>query len=305
MHWSTFTLGAALLACAGPALAQSEADSAVAMGREFAAVNGTTIQCPLPVPRTAEALASQFEARPRDLDLLSRQAAAFFNGDSEIAEAFRARQAQQFATDWPLRCRYRDANAELIESGQRPRIVFMGDSITEGWVEADPEYFSANGYVGRGISGQSSPQMLARFWQDVVALQPDAVHIMTGTNDIGGATGPITADEYIGTVASMIDIAQANGIAVILAAMPPMSRLLPRPEFDTRPVVPQLNALLAELARKKGAIFVDYFTPLRAPDNSFDPAFANDGVHPTRAGYSVMERVADEAIRQLPGRGED
>ena len=292
----TMLLAGIAAAIATPALAQESAPD-IAMGRSFAGVNGTTIQCPLPMARDAETLANQFETRPRDLEKLSEQAAAFFNSDSEIGAAFRARQAEQFATDWPLRCRYRDANAELLESGERPRVVFMGDSITEGWVEADPEFFADNGFVGRGISGQSSPQMLARFWQDVVMLKPQAVHIMAGTNDIGGATGPITDFEYVGTIASMIDIAQANDIAVIIGALPPMSRLLPRPDFDTRPVVPELNALLLDLAQEKGATFVDYFTPLRAPDNSFDPAYANDGVHPTRAGYAVMEGLAQEAVR--------
>ena len=285
-----------MMAVAGAATAQDDG-ATLAMGRTFDAANGTTIQCPLPQPRPQEALDRQFETRPQDLDALSEQAAAFFSGDSEIGAAFRARQAEQFATDWPFRCRYRDANADLAERNVQPRVVFMGDSITEGWVEADPSFFTDNGFVGRGISGQSSPQMLARFWQDVVALKPQAVHILAGTNDIGGATGPITEAEYLGTVASMIDIAQANDIAVIIAAMPPMSRLLPRPDFDTRPVVPALNASLARLAEEKGVTFVDYFTPLKAPDNSFDPAYANDGVHPTQAGYAVMEPLAEAAIR--------
>ncbi len=294
-------MAAAAMVLAGPALAQDGAPSPV-MGREFAAVNGTTIQCPLPIPRDAAALAAQFETRPRDLDEMSRGAAAFFNSDSDAGAMFRARRAEQFATDWPFLCRYRDANADLLASGVRPRVVFTGDSITEGWIEADPQFFADNGYVSRGISGQSSPQILARFQHDVVGLRPEAVHIMTGTNDIGGATGPITEAEYLATVSAMIDLAQANGIAVILAAMPPMSRLLPRPDFDTRPVVVALNARLAELAQARQVTFVDYFTPLRAPDNSFDPAYANDGVHPTRAGYAVMEQQAQQAISAVLAR---
>src|SRR5690606_32443973 len=142
--------------------AQAQADGP-AMGRQFVAVNGTTIQCPLPMPRDEATLANQFETRPRDLDELSRGAAAFFNSDSPASAAFRARRDEQFATDWPFLCRYRDANADLIESGTRPRAVFTGDSITEGWVEANPEWFADNGFVSRGISGQSSPQILARF----------------------------------------------------------------------------------------------------------------------------------------------
>ena len=267
-------------------------------GRTFAAVNGTTIRCPLPQPRAAEAMAAQFETRPRDLEALSRQAQAFFKSDSEIGKQFRVQQARRFAEDWPFLCRYRDANADLKESGTRPVAVFMGDSITEGWIEANPEFFARQHYVDRGISGQSSAQMVARFEQDVVALRPAVVHIMAGTNDIGGATGPITQEEFVSNMRAMLDMARANGIAVVLAAMPPMSRLLPRPEFDTRPVVPRLNGRLEALAKQYGATWVDYYAPLAASDGSFDPRYANDGVHPTRIGYALMEPLAQAAIEK-------
>lgn len=283
-------------AVAVPAVAQNEPDTP--LGREFAAVNGTTIRCPLPQPRSPEAMAAQFETRPRDLEAMSRQAQAFFNSDSEIGKQFRAQQAKRFAEDWPFLCRYRDVNADLEANGTRPVAVFMGDSITEGWIEANPAFFARHGYVDRGISGQSSAQMVARFEQDVVALRPSVVHIMAGTNDIGGATGPITEEEFVDNVRAMLDMARANGIAVVLAAMPPMSRLLPRPEFDTRPVVPRLNGRLEALAKHYGAAWVDYYAPLAASDGSFDPRYANDGVHPTRVGYSVMEPLAQAAIEK-------
>ena len=282
------------------ALAQGAGETAQRT-RAFDAVNGTTIRCPPPPVRSPEQQADQFETRPRDLDELSKRAQEFFNSESEFGRAFRERQARQFAEDWAFLCRYRDANADLVASGVRPVAVFMGDSITEGWFEADPAFFTANGYVDRGISGQSSSQMVVRFAHDVVPLKPDVVHIMAGTNDIGGATGPITEDEYLANIRAMLDMAKANGIAVVVAAIPPMSRLLPRPEFDTRPVVPRLNSRLKALAEKDGATWVDYFTPLASSDGSFDPRFANDGVHPTRAGYEVMEPLAraavDEALR--------
>lgn len=291
--------GAMLALVASPVLAQG---SAPEHGRAFDAVNGTTIRCP-PVPvRSPEQRADQFETRPRDLDELSSRAQEFFNSDSELGRQFRERQARQFAEDWAFLCRYRDANADLRASGARPVAVFMGDSITEGWIEADPAFFETNGYVDRGISGQSSSQMVVRFAHDVVALKPRVVHIMAGTNDIGGATGPITEDEFVANIRAMLDMAKANGIAVVLAAIPPMSRLLPRPEFDTRPVVPRLNLRLKALAEEYGTAWVDYFAPLAAADGSFDPRFANDGVHPTRAGYDVMEPLARAAIdRALQG----
>ena len=304
----TFRPAAAmLLAISSPALAQGNGDTPP-QGRAFDAVNGTTMRCPLPPARSPEQMADQFETRPRDLDGLSRRAQEFFSSDSEIGRQFRERQARQFAEDWPFLCRYRDANADLRASGVQPVAVFMGDSITEGWIEADPAFFAANGYVDRGISGQSSSQMVVRFAHDVVALKPRAVHIMAGTNDIGGATGPITEDEFVGNIRAMLDMAKAHEIAVVLAAIPPMSRLLPRPEFDTRPVVPRLNRRLKALAEEYGAAWADYFTPLAAADGSFDARYANDGVHPTRAGYDLMEPLAraavDSALRGASGKGE-
>jgi lysophospholipase L1-like esterase len=271
------------------------------MGRAFPAVNGTTIQCPLPVPPSAEQQAAQFDTAPRDLDAMSAQAAQFFNSNSPVGAAFRAAQAEQRANDWAFLCRYRDANADLAERGEQPKVVFMGDSITEGWVTADPAFFTAHDAAGRGISGQSSTQMVVRFQHDVVALQPDVVHIMAGTNDIGGATGAITLEEFTGNIRAMLAIAKANDIAVVLAAIPPMSRLLPRPDFDVRPVVRQLNAELAKLAEEYGATYVDYYTPLALPDGAFDPQLANDGVHPTRAGYAVMRPLAEAALAQAAG----
>lgn len=292
--------GAAALLVIWPVVATAQQQplaSAPAMGREYGAVNGTTIRCPLPVPPSAQQQASQFDTNPRDLDQISAQAAQFFNSDSPIGAEFRARQAEQRANDWAFLCRYRDANADLLASGQSPLVVFMGDSITEGWVTADPQFFAAGPLAGRGISGQSSGQMVARFQQDVVALKPRAVHIMAGTNDIGGATGPITEEEFAGNIRAMLDMAKANDIAVVLAAIPPMSRLLPRPDFDVRPVVRQLNQRLAALAVEYGVSFVDYYAPLALPDGSFDPQLANDGVHPTRAGYAVMKPLAQAALQ--------
>ena len=163
-----FGLVGAILLCAPVSAGVQVAEPAARPARAFDAVNDTAIRCPPIPPRSPEQMAAQFETRPRDLDELSRQAQAFFNSDSEIGREFRERQAKQFAEDWPFLCRYRDANADLLASGERPVAVFIGDSITEGWIEADPAFFAANGYVDRGISGQSSSQMVVRFAHDVV-----------------------------------------------------------------------------------------------------------------------------------------
>ncbi len=283
---------AGALALAGATAAPAEAP----MGRAYPAVNGTTIRCPVPPPPTAEHLARQFDTHPGDLDAMSAMAQRFTDPANPAGADFRRMQAEQRATDWPFLCRYRDANAALKAAGTRPRVVFMGDSITEQWRQADPAFFTQHEYVDRGISGQSSAQMLARFYTDVVNLRPHVVHILAGTNDIGGATGPITEDESVDNVRAMIDLAQANGITVVLAALPPMSRLLPRPDFNLRPVVRSLNARLKALAADRKIAFIDYYTPLATADGAFDPRYANDGVHPTRAGYAVMAPLADRAL---------
>ena len=287
---------AAILLASGAYTLPAHAQTAASAPRSFAGVNDMVIACPPPAARSAEQLAAQFETRPRNLDEMSANAKRFMDPANPIGAGFREKRDAQFRTDWAFLCRYREANAALKDSGVRPRVVFMGDSITEGWVEARPDFFSGHGFAGRGISGQSSSQMIARFYADVVALRPQAVHIMTGTNDIGGATGPITEEEYVYNVRAMIDVAKANGIGVVLAAIPPMSRLMPRPEFNVRPVVLALNRRLKAIADETGAVFVDYYAPLADGEGAFDPRFANDGVHPTRAGYVVMERLAEQAI---------
>jgi lysophospholipase L1-like esterase len=275
---------------------QASAEAPVAPSRTFASVNGTEIRCAPIVPPSAQQMADQFETRPQDLDALSAKVKALFETADPGAAAFKAKQAEQRANDWAYLCRYREANAALKESGRRPDVIFMGDSITEGWINAHPDFFAAHGYVDRGISGQSSSQMVVRFYADVVTLKPKVVHIMTGTNDIGGATGPITEDESVDNVRAMIDMARANKIKVVLASMPPMSRLLPRPDFDVRPHVLSLNKRLKALAAEKGVPFVDYYTPLATPDGAIDPKFANDGVHPTYVGYTLMEPLAEKAL---------
>jgi lysophospholipase L1-like esterase len=292
-------IGVAALLLSSAAFAE---ESGTKWGRPFAAVNGEVIQCDEPTPLSEEQQARQFDTAPIDLNELSRQAKAFVEQNNEAAVAWRSSQALRLASDWPFLCRYRDANAAIEESGLEPQVVFIGDSITEGWIVADREFFNENGFIGRGISGQSSAQMVARFHQDVVALQPKVVHIMTGTNDIGGATGPITEKEYIGYVRAMIDMAQANRIQVVIAAMPPMTMLLPRPEFDVKPWVRQMNTLLEQTAAQYGATFVDYYTPLADNTGAFDTAYANDGVHPTRIGYAVMKPLAERAIETALGK---
>ncbi|HEX4848318.1 MAG TPA: GDSL-type esterase/lipase family protein [Novosphingobium sp.] len=200
------------------------------------------------------------------------------------------------ASDWAWLCRYREDNAR-IDPGNPPRVVFIGDSITENWVGLDPAVFGP-GRLGRGISGQTSPQLLVRFWQDVVALKPRVVHIMVGTNDIAGNTGPTTPEAYKNAIRAMVDLAEANGIVVILASIPPADRFGWSQAIRPAPWIATLNTWLKSYAAERGAVYADYHAVLTGPNGELRPEFGPDGVHPNAAGYAAMRPVAEAAIEQ-------
>jgi lysophospholipase L1-like esterase len=145
--------------------------------------------------------------------------------------------------------------------------------------------------------------MLVRFWQDVVALKPRVVHIMAGTNDIAGNTGPATVQDFRNNILAMIDLAHANGIAVVLAGIPPSQRLYWRGELDPRPLIHELNSWLRATAAERALVFVDYGTVLADTDGGLRADLGNDGVHPNRAGYAAMRPLAERAIAAALERG--
>ena len=180
----------------------------------------------------------------------------------------------------------------------------MGDSITQGWIEKAPGFFTA-GRLDRGISGQTTPQMLLRFRQDVIALKPAIVQIMGGTNDIAGNTGPMTAEQTQANIMSMTELAQAHGIRVILASIPPAASFPWRPGLATIPRIAAMNAWLRTYAARVGATYADYWTALH-DGGALRREWSSDGVHPNEAGYAVMAPVAERAIRAAtaaPPRG--
>ena len=258
--------------------------------------------CPPPDP------AAEARLKPID-DLFMTPAAspeAFWAEFAKLQATVLAGDAErnraQQAADWPNLCRYKAANATLAH-GPRPRAVFMGDSITDNWVRGDPALF-ANGIVGRGIGGQTSPQMLARFRQDVVALRPRVVHIMAGTNDVAGNTGPTTLEDYQHNMLAMIDLARANDIAVVVAAIPPSRKLFWRGDLDPRPQIRELNEWLRGLAFSRGLTFVDYGMVLADPDGGMRADLGNDGVHPNRLGYARMRPLAERAVAEAVERAD-
>lgn len=192
--------------------------------------------------------------------------------------------------DWPGLGRYADANKALIASGRKVDVVFMGDSITEGWPQKRPGFFTP-GRIGRGIGGETTPQMVLRMMADVVHLEPRLVHIMAGTNDIAGNTGVITPEQSFDNFRMMVTIARANGIKVILASVPPSSGFAWRPGLETVAPIRVINAWLKRHAKETGSIWVDYTPVLADAAGAMKPGLAYDGVHPTEAGYDAMASV--------------
>jgi lysophospholipase L1-like esterase len=204
-----------------------------------------------------------------------------------------ARMAELRARDWPNLGQYRDANAALTMPA---RAVFIGDSITEFWQGADPGFFS-NGIVGRGISGQTTPQMLLRFMADVVALKPRCVHILAGANDVAGNTGPCTPEDYKNNMLAMITLAQAHGIRVILGGLTVIEAFQWAPALKPAHRFAELDAWIRATAKARGLLYADYPAVLSAGvGQAIRPEFARDGVHPTAKGYAAMRPVAVAAL---------
>jgi lysophospholipase L1-like esterase/ketosteroid isomerase-like protein len=201
--------------------------------------------------------------------------------------------------DWANLARYRDANATLPPPARgENRVVFYGNSITDVWAKDFPTMFPGKPYIGRGISGQTTPQMLVRFNQDVVALKPKVVVILAGTNDIAGNTGPSTLEMIEDNLRSMTEVAKANGIRVVLSSVLPVFDYAWRPGLEPAPKIIALNAWMKQYAAKSGAVYLDYHTPMKDARNGLRADLTNDGVHPTEAGYRVMAPLAEKAIEQ-------
>ncbi len=202
--------------------------------------------------------------------------------------------------DWALLAHYRADNAALPKPAPgEHRVVFYGDSITQFWGHVPgSSFFPGKPYVNRGISGQTTPQMLVRFRQDVIDLHPDVVVILAGTNDIAGNTGPSTLPMIEDNLRSMVELAEANHIKVVLASVLPVSDYPWRPGLQPAGKVRALNAWLKQYATASHSIYLDYYTALANAEGGMDPALAKDGVHPTSAGYARMAPLAQRAIEQ-------
>ena len=205
--------------------------------------------------------------------------------------------SQAFAQDWPNFAKYREQNAALAPPTKgENRVVFMGNSITEGWSKVNPEFFEGKPYINRGISGQTTPQMLVRFRADVINLKPAVVIILAGTNDIAGNTGPATLEMIADNIYSMSELARANGIKVVLSSTLPAYNYPWKPGMEPAPKIVALNKMIKAYADKNKIVYVDYFTAMADDRDGLPTELAKDGVHPTKAGYNVMEPLAEAAI---------
>ncbi|HTJ19497.1 MAG TPA: GDSL-type esterase/lipase family protein [Steroidobacteraceae bacterium] len=223
--------------------------------------------------------------------------ASAIEGCGEQPNTAPALQPPRLLTDWAWLDKYRQANAELISRGAKVDVVFLGDSITEGWASTDPGFLSGAN-VGRGISAQTTPQLLVRMHADVVALKPRVVHIMAGTNDIAQNTGPMSPEDSKNNLMAMCEIARAHKIHVVLGSVPPASKYWWRPDLQPKPVAIALNEWMRSYAKQIGAAYADYAAALSDAAGNVKLNLAKDEVHPTPEGYAAMRPIAAAAIHK-------
>jgi lysophospholipase L1-like esterase len=205
-----------------------------------------------------------------------------------------------FAQDWANLAKYETQNNQLPPKQSREkRIVLMGDSITEFWSQIQPEFFTNTSYINRGISGQTTPQMLIRFRPDVLDLHPDVVVILAGVNDIAGNTGPTTNDAIFGNIISMVELAKANAIKVILCSVLPANNFYWRPNEKAAETIIQLNQLIQSYAKEHDIPYVDYHSAMADAKNGLPKEFSEDSVHPNLKGYQTMQPLLEKAVRKL------
>jgi len=205
-----------------------------------------------------------------------------------------------YAQDWANLSRYEKENSilgapEVLEN----RIVFMGNSITEGWTHHHADFFKNTSYINRGISGQTTPQMLLRFRADVIELKPKAVVILAGTNDIAQNTGPMTLGQILDNLKSMCELARTNKIKVILSSVLPAADYSWKPGLSPDKKIPELNDMIKAYAKSNGITYLDYFSAMVNNNNGLKDVLTYDGVHPNKNGYLVMEPLVKEAIKQV------
>jgi len=205
----------------------------------------------------------------------------------------------QPAMDFANLKRFQQENKKLsAPKATENRVVFMGNSITEGWGKVDPGFFEGKPYINRGISGQTTPQMVLRFQQDVVDLKPKVVVILAGTNDIAGNTGPMTLEQSRDNIIAMTQLAKANGIKVVISSIIPAFDYPWKPGLEPAGKIVAVNKMLKEYASKNKIVYLDYFSAMADERNGLRKGLGDDGVHPNLEGYRIMAPLAEKAIAE-------
>ena len=215
----------------------------------------------------------------------------------DSAEAKKLAALQERFNDFGGLKRYREANAALVPT-EKGRVVFYGDSITDAWTLNGGKFFPGKPYVNRGISGQTTPQMLIRLRQDVISLHPEAVVILAGTNDIAGNTGPSTLAMIEDNLTSMTELAQANHIRVVIASVLPAADYPWHRGQEPAAKIRDLNTWIAEYCKQKKATYLDYYSAMVDENGAMKPGISKDGVHPNAAGYAIMEPLAEKVLEK-------
>lgn len=202
-------------------------------------------------------------------------------------------------TDWANISKYSQENLNLQQEPEnKNRIVFMGNSITEGWKTHHPDFFSNKNYINRGISGQVTSQMLVRFRPDVINLKPKLVVILAGVNDIAQNNGPIELENILDNIISMVELAKQNNIKVLLSSVLPAYDFNWRKGLEPAEKIIKLNAMIQNYCKENQIIYVDYFSKMVDNRKGLDEKYTLDGVHPTMAGYKIMEPLLEKAIQE-------
>ena len=204
--------------------------------------------------------------------------------------------------DWANLSRYKEENNKLLNSSYELRVVFMGNSITESWSHFDPDFFLTNSYINRGISGQTTPQMLIRFKPDVINLKPKVVVILAGINDIAGNTGPMQVENIAENIQSMAEISKANEIQVLICSVLPAIDFPWSPGLNPSTKVLRLNKLLKNYCRENNIIYVDYYSSMVDKNGGLKvPEYtsSDDLVHPNKKGYDVMKNIIQDSLKKV------
>ena len=193
--------------------------------------------------------------------------------------------------------RYSKENALIAKPVEgENRIVFLGDSITEFWMDELPSFFEGRSFINRGISGQTTPQLLGRFEQDVISLNPNLLHLLAGTNDIAGNTGEMTIDLTLQNIKSMIISAKENQIQVFIGSVLPASSFGWKPLIQPAFIIKELNQKLKELCLSQDCVYIDYHQAMQNADGGMNSTFADDGVHPNKEGYILMANILEKSL---------